>query len=170
MSLIYPYRDRKYLKPQPKRRTPAMSPWTHVVIHHSATPDTEGVETEGFRKYHKEARGWRDIGYHAVCERVGADWIVIAGRPLSWVGAHAIPRNRDGLGFCFAGNFDLTDPDSAMLAVGARHVAGWMDAFGMGPVESALERHSDVWQTACPGSRFPWDDFRILVTAWRGQR
>jgi hypothetical protein len=57
-----------------------------------------------------------------------------------------------------------------MLTVGARHVAGWMDAFGMGPVETALERHSDVWQTACPGARFPWDDFAALVSAWRGRQ
>jgi hypothetical protein len=140
--------------------------WTHVILHHSATPDTAGLETDGFRKYHVDARGWRDIAYHAVCELAGDDYEVLCGRPLNWSGAHCPGMNQVALGFCFAGNYEVDIPPDRQLIVGAKHVAGWLDAFGIDDIFN-VKPHHEFRQTSCPGRFFDLNDFRRLVEAAR---
>lgn len=58
------------------------------------------------------ARGFIDIGYHAVCFPSGR---IYRGRPMTAVGAHCLNANHE-IGFSFAGNYEvvrLTDKQHA---------------------------------------------------------
>lgn len=140
-----------------------MRRWERIVIHHSGTPDTPELETAGFRKYHTEARGWRDIGYHFVVERAGDDWEILAGRPLHWSGAHTRGQNTRAIGICLAGNFSEGPPPAGQLTAAARFVAGLLDVLGLTPDEIRIHRH--YASTECPGATFDLPFFRQLVEA-----
>ncbi|MCB1033865.1 MAG: N-acetylmuramoyl-L-alanine amidase [Acidobacteria bacterium] len=131
--------------------------WKGVVIHHSASPDAPGVDAEMFRVWH-QARGWRDIGYHFIVEKVGQFYEVVAGRPLWMVGSHCPGKNRTHLGVCLAGDFMVEGPPEEQLRLAASHVAGLVVAFGMG--RDSVEPHHDAARpdrpTECPGDGFPW--------------
>lgn len=82
-----------------------------VVIHHSATT---GVSTnhDAVRKYHKEERGWSDIGYHYTIDWGG---IVRKGREDDTIGAHCKNFNKNSLGICLFGNFETEFPTHEQL-------------------------------------------------------
>jgi N-acetylmuramoyl-L-alanine amidase len=139
-----------------------MSRWNGIVLHHSATEDTPGVETEAFRRYHKEIKEWRDIGYHWVIEDVDDIYEVLMGRPAYMSGAHCIGKNRDHLGVCFTGNFDLYEMGEEQLVVGVRLIAGLCVMNDIRP--SFISCHKDWWDTDCPGAYFPLDEIVDGVT------
>jgi len=139
--------------------------WTHILIHHSATPDTPMVETSAYRKYHVEARGFRDLGYHAVAELSGADYVMIFGRPLSWAGAHCPGMNTKAIGICLAGDFSVVPPPIAQQECAARHVAALCDLLSI-PTEN-IHAHRDHRATECPGKMFDLEPFRTLVETYR---
>ena len=137
--------------------------WKGIAVHHSATKDTKGVETEQFRRYHTEIKGWQDIGYHKVIEDIGGIYEGLDGRPAYMQGAHCIPINRTHLGVCFTGNFDLYEMQEEQLIAGARSIASLCAMIGAEP--SDITRHSDWWDTACPGKFFPFEDLIEQVEA-----
>lgn len=71
----------------------------YLVIHCSATKDTQDIGAAEIRKWHRE-RGWFDIGYHYVIRRDGT---VEKGRPDTQPGAHARGFNHVSLGICLVG-------------------------------------------------------------------
>lgn len=139
--------------------------WERVLIHHSAGPDTDGLEVDNYRDYHVRVRGWRDLGYHVVVERIAGGYEVILGRPLNMTGAHCPGQNTRAIGVCFAGNFEAEPPPRAMLEAAAPVLAGLMDVAEI--PTSEIRRHSDYWATACPGASFPMDLLRSLVDEHR---
>lgn len=141
-----------------------MRNWTTIVIHHSATPDGETFSWDDIRRFHVKARGWRAIGYHAGIERIDDEYVVLAGRPLHWVGAHCRARGMNwvSLGFCFVGNYDLGEPPGEMLEVGAEYIRGWMEAFDI-PVDRVLPHRYFDPHKLCPGAKFNMEKFRELL-------
>lgn len=135
--------------------------WKKVLIHHSAGADGVALDFAGIRRQHVEVNGWSDVGYHAVTEKVGEAYVTITGRALNQPGAHCPGRNRDSLGVCLVGNFELAPPPAAQLAEAARGVAGFCAAFDI-PL-SEIHRHGDFRATACPGKHFDLAAFRRLV-------
>jgi N-acetyl-anhydromuramyl-L-alanine amidase AmpD len=75
-----------------------------VILHCSASPDSREVrfDFEACRKFHKEERKWRDIGYHVYIDRSGK---VSQGRPYNMVGAHAKGHNQNSIGVCYEGSY-----------------------------------------------------------------
>lgn len=78
-----------------------------IVIHASDTFATMDIGAEDIRRWHKEERGWRDIGYAEVIRRSGA---LEEGRNLddavpspNEVGAHAFGFNGRSVGICLVG-------------------------------------------------------------------
>lgn len=90
---------------------------SYVIVHHSATKDGKTVNTRAIKKYHIRVKGWSNIGYHFLCERVGDTYHIEVGRPMNEPGAHC----RDGgfnfksIGVCMIGNFDLAEPPKDQL-------------------------------------------------------
>lgn len=72
---------------------------THIVVHCTATPEGRHHDIEEVRKWHL-ARGWRDIGYHAL---ILLDGTVRQGRPEDEIGAHVAGHNAKTIGVCYVG-------------------------------------------------------------------
>lgn len=73
-----------------------------VYIHCSATPLNQFVDAETIRRWHK-ARGWTDIGYHAVILPNGH---IEGGRKWQLNGAHVRGRNGGTIGICMVGGLN----------------------------------------------------------------
>ena len=71
-----------------------------IVIHCAATKPSMDIGADEIRKWHKEERGFDDIGYHYVIKRNGEYEI---GRPLAFQGAHAVAVNGRSIGVCLIG-------------------------------------------------------------------
>lgn len=128
--------------------------WTHIIVHHTAGADREALDREAIRRFHVEERGWRDIGYHYVVERVGEVYVAIMGRPMHHAGAHAPGFNRRALGVALVGDFTESGPPIEQLRVSARLIAGLCVSLD---IELAnIHSHRQVGSTACPGDSFPW--------------
>jgi hypothetical protein len=137
-----------------------------IVIHHSATPDGEQLDFLGIRRHHTKVNGWRDTGYHLVLEMKDGQPVAILGRPLHWSGAHAgvAEYNQRGVGVCFVGNYEDEAPSHALLAEGARQIAGICHQLQLDPSERhVVIPHKDVKSTRCPGASFPLARLRDLI-------
>ena len=84
-------------------------PVTKIIIHCSATNDTQDFSAADIRQWHLK-RGWSDIGYHYVIRQNGE---IEPGRDLDKdgdifeeVGAHVRGYNRDSIGICLVGGVD----------------------------------------------------------------
>ena len=83
-----------------------MRPITEIILHCSDTAPawseskTDQQVVDEIRRWHKEERGWKDIGYHYVINRNGH---IMVGRPLDKVGAHVINHNTGTIGICLVG-------------------------------------------------------------------
>lgn len=135
--------------------------WNQIVIHHSASTDTENLDTKGIDRYHSETLHWRDVGYHFLVEKVDGYYTAVMGRPLFWFGSHEPKANKTGIGVCFIGNFSQTPISTEQLSTGAKLVAGLALLLGLG-IDS-IKPHRHFKATECPGKLFPWEDFLARV-------
>lgn len=77
-----------------------------IIVHHTATEDDGDISNvASIRWYHINKRGWRDIGYHFLIEKIGNNYEVLVGRPLDIIGAHAYGHNTGSIGVAFIGNY-----------------------------------------------------------------
>lgn len=145
---------------------------THIMVHHSLTPDGAMVSWPAIERYHVKDNGWRDIGYHAGVERVTANpeleeyaYQALYGRPLS-AQASACPQgemNRLALHVCCVGNFDLAPPPMDMLAALVRRILlPWMDAYGI-PPERVVGHRDYNPAKSCPGKLFDLERLRKML-------
>jgi N-acetylmuramoyl-L-alanine amidase len=123
---------------------------TYIIVHHSATDPR--ASAEDIKKVHLE-RGMDDIGYHYL---INPEGIILEGRPISIVGAHARGLNQHSIGICCIGDYSFEQPSHAMLsslkqlvgslklrfAILPAHIIGHRDVITIAP---------DATPTACPG-------------------
>ena len=132
--------------------------WTHIMIHHSATKDSDTYSWSAIRRYHMTdpSHMWSDIGYHFGVELVGTSFEALIGRPLDRIGAHC-PQgmmNRRAIGVCVVGNYDLIEPPAGALAVlSERVLTPLMQTFRIDPVNIVFHRNYNSAKS-CPGVRF----------------
>lgn len=104
---------------------------THIVIHCSGV---DAGTVEGLRRFHKEDRGWADIGYHFVIHNGRAhvddptdpalDGLIAVGRDLDGdaatleEGAHALGYNDRSIGVCLIGRRGSFTPRELRAAHG----------------------------------------------------
>lgn len=142
-----------------------MLPRTHIMLHHSRTPDGQTVSWGAIRHHHVETRGFRQIGYHYGVELVGDHYEVLMGRS-ELDPASACPEeemNARALHVCCIGNFDEAAPPSAMLEV----VVGLvilpaMVEYGLPPERIIGHRDVDLTKT-CPGNCFDLEVVRQMA-------
>jgi len=85
------------------------------VVHCAATKPSMDIGVEQIRDWHKNGRGWSDIGYHWVIRRDGT---VEPGRNEATPGAHVRGHNQDSIGICLVGglNEDTLAPENNFTA------------------------------------------------------
>lgn len=148
---------------------------THIMVHHSATPDGSTVSWAAIEKFHREdpKHLWRDIGYHAGVERVTENPDLKAYRYQALIGrglhdaAAACPQgrmNEIALHVCCVGNFDLVEPDRDMLLVLVKRVIiPWRRQFAIS-VENIVTHNQFNPAKTCPGTRFDMAKLRGMAT------
>lgn len=134
----------------------------HIVVHHSATTDTDFNNWDSIRKYHVEERGWNDIGYHAGIEIENGVFRIKYGRSLTVNGAHCPGMNTSAAGFCFVGNFTDSPPPLPMLQMACRvWFVPTMLAHGI--TTDDIFFHREKRQTECPGKAFDKELFLYVL-------
>jgi len=135
-----------------------MSLWipTHLIIHHSADPDGNGLDFDDYLDFHTRIKLWPDIGYHALNEEVESNVINIYGCPLTKPAIHCPGMNSKALSFCFAGNFSLKPgpSDKRILEAVHRVIIPWIKFYKI-PLEN-IQPHRKYIKTQCPGILFRW--------------
>lgn len=136
-----------------------------IVIHHSATTDSGTKNWEAIRKFHIEQRGWADIGYSLGIENVNGKLMILEGRQIGEVGAHAIGFNANSIGICLVGNYDLDAPSEDRMFILASLCRSLQREFKIPRVN--VIGHRDTYamlgnkvEKSCPGLQFRLEDLR----------
>ena len=121
-----------------------------IVIHHAGFPDADkDSSAEEIHKFHQEVNHWAGIGYHYVIRKDGT---IEQGRRPKAVGAHAYKHNKNSVGICVAGNFEIGKPlpvqmDSLKLLTSWLCQKYKLDPMGKGVIVG----HRNLNDTDCPG-------------------
>ena len=121
-----------------------------IVIHHAGFPEGDkDSSAEDIHKFHQETNGWAGIGYHYVIRKDGT--IEQGRRPLA-VGAHAYQHNKNSVGICVAGNFNLAKPQAVQLD-SLKLLTAWLcQRYKLNPMnKGVIVGHRDLNDTSCPG-------------------
>ncbi len=162
-----PARQLKQLSWFPSKRK-LSTRWTTIVIHHSGT---ERGNAKEFDRFHREKRGWDELGYHFVIGNgkgspdgrveVGPRW----GKQKH--GAHCKTRsnyyNEHGIGVCLVGDFTKTRPTPKQLASLSELVRFLSRECDIAP--SRVTTHDTInSKTKCPGRHFALGRLRQAVS------
>ncbi len=142
-------------------------PFRYQVSHHSLTKDGLVVDAKAITRYHIDVKGWSDVGYHALYERVGDKMVWIPGRPLSVMGAHVRGFNQESLGLCYVGNYDKDLPDWKGYLPVVRDFAIWF-RIPIGDHLGHFETYQlmgKVQEKSCPGRLWSMPRFRAELDA-----
>ena len=145
-----------------------MPDWKNIIIHHSAGSDGIALETSQIRRQHKE-KGWLDIGYHFLIELAGnpfipdsRDYEIICGRMLDTAGAHCKGRNRDSIGICMVGNYEINFLHQMQWELLIKLCKSLCWQFDI-PVANIYPHHH-FFNTLCPGKYLAVDKVQQSVT------
>lgn len=123
-----------------------------ITIHHTSEypgmgsfSDKEVVQK--IAKFHRESRGWADIGYHYL---IGRDGRIFEGRPESIQGAHVKHNNKNNLGISLVGNFNRYSPNSKQYK--SLQMLLQMKKRQYSINNAKVYGHRDFNATACPGA------------------
>jgi uncharacterized protein YgiM (DUF1202 family) len=134
----------------------------HAIVHHSETPNSQDP-LEAIRSiyyYHAVTRGWHDIGYNYLVDKLGNIYQGrVGGRNV--VGGHAYEYAHGSTGICFIGEFfDDEVTEEALAAMVA--ILAWtcqdLDPQGYSDFHSQTHlpticAHRDVNLSTCPGDK-----------------
>ena len=121
-----------------------------IVIHHAGFPDGDkDSSAEDIHKFHQEVNGWAGIGYHYVIRKDGT---IEQGRKPLAVGAHAYQHNKNSVGICVAGNFEVAKPNQKQMD-SLKLLTAWLcQKYKLNPMgKGVIVGHRDFNDTACPG-------------------
>lgn len=142
-----------------------------IVLHCTASPDSGTHDWEAVRRFHKDVRGYSDIGYHYGVELVGAQYEVLRGRAPNVPGAHcrAQAMNNRSLGVCMVGGDPKTGfgPDYPLpdeqRDVTVQLCADLCIEYGL--TAAAVRGHGELDpRKTCPGIGVDMNAFRADVT------
>lgn len=160
---------------------------THIIIHHSATPDHPILnDWEAHRHYHTSWRyqgeiitkekadelisqgmrgvipPWDDIGYHHGVELTNNGLYHRRGRPENVDGAHCLGMNHTSIGILVNGNFDKAAPTSVMYLMTA-NICWDVCKRQHIKIENIDPHHKYAEDRTCPGTLFNMDLLRHLT-------
>ncbi len=135
---------------------------THVIVHHTATPndDTDwAARVRSIWYYHANTRGWGDIGYNFLVDPLGNVYEGRAGGD-DVIGGHARSYNPGTMGVGCLGTYSSA-PVPVPLQQSLEALIAWKASQrGIDPLGSSFNNHKvynhiaghrDVGETTCPG-------------------
>lgn len=138
--------------------------WTHIVIHHTATHEGNASSID---KMHQKRGFWNGLGYHFLIDNgtdgkfagqieVGPRWI----KQQDGAHANANNMNEEGIGIALVGNFSESHVSRAQFD-SLVHLVRTLQQYYRIP-NSRVIGHREVpgKNTECPGTRFPWREFK----------
>ncbi|MFJ9558040.1 N-acetylmuramoyl-L-alanine amidase [Nocardiopsis sp. NPDC101807] len=138
------------------RQTVGWGSRTEVTLHYSEGPTSQSVRS--IQNFHMDVRKWSDIGYNLLVDEAG---VAYEGRGWNTLGAHAAPRNVQGVGICFIGRDGMTPAAKRTV------VELYDEACAKAGRTLARKGHRDVSSTSCPGANnYAWwtsPDFRDIA-------
>jgi len=140
----------------------------YIVIHHSKSYDQVVRDFEAIRHYHVDVRGWDDIGYHFIIERVESQIQILRGRDVYKEGAHALGFNSVSIGICVVGDYDLRSWDVPKVQklidlVKALRLTFNIDRDKVIGHRETYELRGLAQEKSCPGSMIYMSDVRMAV-------
>jgi len=123
-----------------------------LIFHHTAS---KKISPEEINVMHKE-EGWGGIGYHFYIRKDGT---IYRGRPENTIGAHAIGRNKDSIGICLEGNFELENLTEGQEKSLVKLSTDMIIKYNL----EGILGHKDVYETLCPGKNFPMEEIKNNV-------
>lgn len=135
-----------------------------IILHCSATRDTDSLSWNAIKEYHVRTLGWDDIGYHYGIELLNGEFVYLHGRPPFVKGAHckAAGRNSDSLGVCVVGNYDEYAPGDDRFDATISLLANLCFVFDIPASEVYGHREFEPMKT-CPGLKWDMDLVRQEV-------
>ena len=121
-----------------------------IVIHHAGFPEGDkDSSAEDIHKFHQQTNGWAGIGYHYVIRKDGT---IEQGRRPQMIGAHAYHHNKNSIGICVAGNFNVAKPQAAQMD-SLKLLTAWLcQRYKLNPMgKGVIVGHRDLNDTTCPG-------------------
>lgn len=121
-----------------------------IVIHHEGFPEGDTDHSAQYiHKFHREVNGWAGIGYHYIIRKDGT---IEQGRRPKAVGAHALHYNKNSIGICLAGNFEVAKPTAAQID-SLKLLTAWLcQKYKLDPMKSGvIVGHRNLNDTDCPG-------------------
>ena len=100
---------------QPPRNGIPSSNVTHLIVHHEAGSNSSNdwaARVRAIQNFHRNTRGWSDIGYNFLIDPNGIIYEGRAGGDNA-IGAHFCSRNRNTMGVCMLGNYSNITPKVA---------------------------------------------------------
>jgi hypothetical protein len=162
-----------------RKKDPDMIVYHHTAMHSNSTFE-DVVRVIKSRKT-PGGKNWL-TGYHCV---ILADGSIHPFCRWDRYGNHAAGFNMQSLGITFNGNFEtgtkdrwsnadgrygLKRPTEAQLEAGVRVVTLWTLLYSIDPdFENSIIPHKQIATKACPGSNFPYDEFKRKVEHYRKQ-
>lgn len=162
------YEDRQDWCPDgscPPDASPSYTTVTHLIVHHSAGPNTATDWAAAVRSiwdFHVFTRGWDDIGYNYLIAPTGT---IYEGRGDDVLGAHFCGTNGGTMGVCMMGDYTTITPATEALDA-LKEILAWKACdINVDPLGEAfhgssglnlnnISGHRDGCATACPGDAF----------------
>ncbi len=149
----------------PEHPSPETTPVSHLIVHHSFTPNTSSDWAATVRSIwdsHVNGRGWSDIGYNWLIDPNG---VIYQGRNDNILGAHFCSQNGRTMGVCVMGDFTSITPSTEAIESLERLLAWKSCDRDIEPLQSSfhpssgltlenISGHRDGCNTACPGDSF----------------
>jgi hypothetical protein len=127
-----------------------------LTIHETDTPNNDTVSVPArlrqIQSYHRDVRGWCDIGYHFLISPDGQIW---EGRPITRLGAHTAGANTNNVGIALIGSFNTVAPSSAQLAATSALLHAIGQQYGITLTRTTVKGHREqgTTETDCPGAK-----------------
>ena len=127
-----------------------------LTIHMTDTPNVDKVSTPArlrqIQSYHRDVRGWCDIGYHFLISRDGQIW---EGRPINLLGAHTAGANTNNIGIALLGTFETEPPTEAQQTATSALLRAIGTQYGIALSRTTVKGHREqgTTDTNCPGAK-----------------
>jgi len=130
-----------------------------IIVHCTDTRCDDSLSVDDVRIWHK-ARGFEDIGYHFLIHPSG---FIEIGRPIEYVGAHAVGSNKISVGVAYVGGRDrfnnLADTRTFQQKIALQYC--FLEILKYYPNVQAIIGHNDVSVKFCPcfNAKLEYKDF-----------